>query len=74
VIKGRGSPRDRVMAGGTVGGRKWRSRRGVHRIVRLLPSRQMTLRIPTIRRRDGKAVVVVDVTGRAGWHFPAVGH
>jgi hypothetical protein len=74
VIKGRGSPRDRVMAGGTVGGRKRRSRRRVHRTIRLLPSRQVTLRISTIRRRDGKAVVVVDVARRAGWHLPTVGH
>ena len=62
------------MAGGTVGGRERRSRRRVHWIIRLLPSRQVTLRIPTIRRRDGKAVVVVDVARRAGWHLPTVGH
>lgn len=40
-----------------------RPRGRVHRVVGLLPSRQVALRIPTIRRRDLQIVVVVDMAG-----------
>ena len=39
------------------------------RIVRRLPGRQVTLRIPAICRRNRQAVVVVDVAGGARHDF-----
>jgi hypothetical protein len=69
VIEGRCSPRDRVMAGGAVRGRKWRPGSWVRRIIRGLPGRQVTLGISTVRRRNRKAVVVVDMARRASHDF-----
>ena len=43
-------PTYRVMAYGTVRCRKLRTRRGVHRIIRLVPRRQMASGIPAIGR------------------------
>ena len=46
--------------------RESRARGRVHGIVRLLPSRQVTLRVAAIVRRNLQVVVVVDVAIRAG--------
>jgi len=54
-------PKRRVMAGRTIGGGKGRARCGVRGIVRLLPGRQMTLRIPAVRGADLQIIVIVDV-------------
>jgi hypothetical protein len=69
VIEYRGSPGDRVMAGRTVRGRKWCSCGWVRWIIRGLPGRQVTLGISAVRRRNGKAVVVIDMARRAGHDF-----
>src|SRR6202040_2123795 len=53
------------MAGRTVGGGKRGARRGVHGIVRLLPGRQMALRIAAIGCGNRQTVVVVDVAKTA---------
>lgn len=69
VIEYRCRPRDRVMAGGAVRRSKWCSRRWVRWIVGGLPSRQVALGVPAIRRRNREAVVVVDVARGAGHDF-----
>ena len=65
VIEDRCSPRDRIMAGRAVRGRKWRPGSWVRRIIRSLPGRQVALGISAVRRRNRKAVVVVDMARRA---------
>jgi hypothetical protein len=45
--------------------RKRRPRSRVHRIVRLLPGRQVATRIPAVGRRNIQTVVVVEVAGCA---------
>ena len=69
VIKYRGSPGDRVVAGRAIRCRKRRSGSWVRRIIRSLPGRQVTLGISAVRRCNRKAVVVVDMTRRASHDF-----
>ncbi len=66
VIERRRRPPRRRMARRAVRRRKRGSRRRVHRSIRLLPGRQMALRVPAGARRDRQIVVVVDVAQRAG--------
>jgi hypothetical protein len=61
VVKSCRRPTNCCMADRTVRWRKLRTRRGVHRIVRLLPGRQMAARVPTIARGGRQVVVVIDV-------------
>ena len=49
-----------------IGHRKSWAGRGVRRVIRLLPGRQVALRVPAIRGLDGQVVIVVDVAGSAG--------
>ena len=49
------------MAVRAVRGRECRPCRGVHWIIRLLPSREVTLRIAAVGRRNVQRVVSVDV-------------
>jgi len=65
VIKDRGVPCNRVVAGRAIRHRERRSGRGVRRVIRGLPGCQMALGVPTIRRRNRQAVVVADVAGSA---------
>jgi len=39
---------------------------GCHRIVRLLPSRQVAAGIAAVRRSGGQVIIVVDVAGGTG--------
>lgn len=66
MIERGGVPARRRMASGAICRRKRRARRGVHRIVRLLPVRQMALRVSTIGRRNRQRIVVIDVAQIAG--------
>ncbi len=66
-------PTHRRVTSGTVGCSKRRTGCGVHRIIRLLPGRQMAARIPAIGRRDRQIVVVIDVAGSAGHGGMAIG-
>ena len=66
VIKGRRGPGNSVVASRAVGHAKSRASRRVHRIVRLLPSRQVAARIPAVRRAHRQVVIVVDVAGGTG--------
>jgi len=65
VIEDRCGPRNRVVASAAVGHSKSSPCRGVHRIIRLLPSRQVAARIPAVRRPHRQAVIVVEVAGSA---------
>ena len=73
VIERRRRPAHRRVAGRAVGRGERRSGRGVHRIIGLLPGRQMALRISAIGRRDRQRVIVVDVAGGAGHVGMAIG-
>lgn len=66
VIKDSCCPTCRVVAGRAVRRGECGSRSGVDGIVRLLPRRQMALRISATRWRDRQIVIVIDVAGRAG--------
>ena len=66
VIEDRRGPRNRVVASVAVGHSKSSPCRGVHRIIRLLPSRQVAARIPAVRRPYHQAVIVVEVAGGTG--------
>ena len=61
VVEYRRRPTYCAMAYRAVRCRKLRTRRRVHRIIRLLPGRQMASRIPAISRRGRQVVVVIDV-------------
>ena len=52
VVKSCRIPTSRRMAVRAVGGRKRRTRGGVHRVIRLLPGRQMALRVSAVCRGD----------------------
>jgi hypothetical protein len=73
VIETRRCPTYRCMAYGAVRCRKLRTRRGVHRIICLLPGRQMASRVPAIGRGDRQSIVVVDVARSAGHVGMAIG-
>ncbi len=66
VIKGSSVPASRVVAHRTVRRCESRTCCGVHRIVRLLPLRQMASGVAAICGRDLQAVIVVDVACGAG--------
>ena len=66
VIEDRRRPRNRVVASAAAGHSKSSPCRGVHRIIRLLPSRQVAARIPAVRRPHRQAVIVVEVAGGTG--------
>src|SRR6202035_5281903 len=57
----------------TVPYRKLRTRRRVHRIIRLLPGSQMTARGTATVQRGRQRIVVVDVTRNAGHAGMAIG-
>ena len=63
VIENRRGPGNRVVASRAIGHRKSRTCRGVHRIIRLLPGRQVAARIPAVRRGGRQVVIVVEVAG-----------
>ena len=65
VIEDSRGPRDGVMTSGAVCRCKGCSRCRMCWIIRRLPRRQVTLRIPAIRRRNLEVIVVVDVAGCA---------
>lgn len=69
MIEYRRGPCNCVVARRAVRCCKRRSRRGVRRIIRRLPGRQVALRIPAVRRRNRQAVVVVDVASGARYDF-----
>lgn len=73
VIKCGGVPSNRVVAGRAVSRREGRTGRWVHRVVGLLPGRQMATGIAAVRRSDLKIVVVVDVAGSAAGHLATIG-
>jgi len=54
-------PKRGVVTCGAIGSGKWCASGGVRGVVRLLPGRQMALRIPAIGRLDGKGGVVAVV-------------
>ena len=66
VIEDRRGPGNRVVASRAVGHTKSRASRGVHWIIRLLPSPQVAARISAIRRQNLKAIVAADVTRSTG--------
>lgn len=66
VIEGCRRPAGCVVAGRTVCRSERRSGSGVHRIIRLLPGGQVTLRIPAIGGGNRQVVIIVDVAGGAG--------
>jgi len=74
VIENRRGPRNSVVASGAIRRREGRSGTWVHRIVGLLPRRQVALRISAVRRSDLQVVVIVDVAGSAAWHLAAIGY
>ena len=57
-------PRDCVVTLRAIGRRKSRSRGGMHRVIRLLPGRQVAAGIPAIRGGNLQIVIVVDVALR----------
>ena len=73
VIEDRRGPGNRVVASRAVGHPKSRARRGVHRIIGLLPGGQMASGIPAIRRRGRQIVIVVEVAGGARHIRMAIG-
>jgi hypothetical protein len=54
------------MAYRTVPYRKLRTGRRVHRIIRLLPGRQMAARVPATVERRRQVIIVINVAGSAG--------
>jgi hypothetical protein len=60
------------MAYRTVPYRKLRTRRGVHRIIRLLPGRQMATRVAATVQRGRQVIIVIDVAGGAGHRGMAI--
>jgi hypothetical protein len=66
MVKSRRRPTYCCMTYGTVPYRKLRTRRRVHRIGRLLPSRQMATRHSATVQRGRQRIVVVGVTRSAG--------
>ena len=66
VIEDRRGPGNRVVASVAIGHGKKRAGRRVHRIIRLVPSRQVAARIPAVRRPHRQAVIVVEVAGGTG--------
>ena len=74
VIEGGGGPGDGTVARRAVRRCEGCAGRRVRRIIGRLPGGQMAARVAAVRRRDGQAVVVVDVAGSAGWHLAAVGY
>lgn len=73
VIKSRGGPRNRRVAGGAIRRRERRPRRRVRRIVRLLPGCQVAAGIPAIRWLNVKRVIPADVALGASRHFSGRG-
>ena len=67
VVERRRGPACRRMASGAVRRGKRGSGRGVHRIIRLLPGGQVTLRVSAIGRRDRQIIVVIRVAQIAGY-------
>ena len=65
MIEGRRGPGNSVVASRAVGHAKSRPCRGVHRIIRLLPSRQMAARVSAVVQLGSQVVIVVDVAGCA---------
>jgi hypothetical protein len=63
VIEGRRGPGNRVVASRTSGHCELRPSGGVHRIIRLLPSRQVASGIAAVRLQGRQVVIVVDVAG-----------
>ena len=73
VIERRGSPGDRVMARRAIRRGERRSGIRMHRVVGLLPRRQMASRVAAVIRRNCQRVIVVDVAIRAGRNLPGRG-
>ena len=73
VIERRSRPANRRVAGGAVRCGKCGARRGMNRIIRLLPCRQMASRVPAVSRCDHQVVIVIDVARCAGHAGMAVG-
>ena len=67
VVKRSGIPAFRRVAIRTIHQRKCRTRGRVHRVIRLLPRRQMATRGSTRRRRNVQRVVPIDVARCAGY-------
>jgi len=65
VIESCRGPTYRAMAYRTVRRRKLCTRRRVHGIIRLLPSRQMAARVTAVSRRGRQSVVAADVAQTA---------
>ena len=66
VVEGSRIPALGGVAVGAVGGGECRAGRRVHRIIGLLPVRQVATGVPAIRRRDLQIIVVVHMAGEAG--------
>lgn len=73
VVEGSAVPTLGRMAVRAIRHRKCRTGSRVGWIIRLLPLRQVALRISAVRRRDLKIVIVVDVAGSARHIRVAVG-
>ena len=74
VVERSAVPADCRVASGAVGGRKRRSGRRVHRIVRLLPGSQVAAGVSTIVRLNGQRIVTADVALRASRDFAGGSH
>jgi len=74
VVEGCRGPINSVVAGRAVRGSKGCASRGVRRVVRALPGRQMAASVAAIRRLNFQCVIVVDVAGTAHRNFSAVGN
>jgi len=66
VVERRRRPIHCRMAYGTVPYRKLRTRRGMHRIIRLLPGRQMAPGVAAAVQRGRQIIIVIDMAGSAG--------
>jgi len=66
VVERSGVPAFGGVAGRAIRRLKSGPRGRVHRIIRLLPGRQMASRVPALRRRDRQSVIVVDMARSAG--------
>ena len=73
VIERRSRPANRRVAGGAVRCGKCGARRGMNRIIRLLPGCQMASRVTAVSRRNRQVVIVIDVARGAGHVGVAVG-